>query len=120
VYLIATWTSEVVAKAGAEVVGPCSSCADALVLLEKEHVDAAILDIGLSDGLVFPVARKLAAEWTPFIFLTGYPDSIVPAEFAAAPVVTKPLDGHPLCERLARLLASSAMLPSDRGVSGNP
>jgi CheY-like chemotaxis protein len=63
---------EVLTDAGYEVV-PADSVTDALSTLSYQRVDAAVLDIELRDGPVFPVADTLAALGTPFLFPDGAP-----------------------------------------------
>ena len=69
---------------GGVVAGPVASAAAALHLLDVMRVDAAILDAHLEDGEASPIAERLMAGSTPFIFhsatgiprglLAGYPD----------------------------------------------
>ena len=111
-YLIAVTVCEALQQAGAEVVGPYPSCQQSLAVIEKERVDVAILDIALTDGTVFPVARKLAHSGTPFMFLTGYDSHGVPGEFPSAPHMIKPVHLDELCQRVAMLVTEPAAQPS--------
>ena len=62
--------------AGAVVVGPAPSVAQALALIETEPaIDAAILDVNLGGEMAFPVADALQRRDCPFVFTTGYSDS---------------------------------------------
>jgi CheY-like chemotaxis protein len=97
----AVWT---LAGAGAEVVGPFPSCAEALAGLARTEVDAAVLDIWLADGEVYPVAGELARRHVPFLFLTGYAEDIVPHEFQDAPHLLKPCSRAVLVQHVADLL----------------
>lgn len=56
---------EALGDAGFRVV-PAYSVADALSSLASHTVDAAILDVELRDGPVFPVADQMAARGIPF------------------------------------------------------
>jgi DNA-binding response OmpR family regulator len=118
-YLVAMPVCETLQQAGAEVIGPFPTSAQCLAAMEGQQIDAAVLDIGLADGLVFPVARQLVDEGTPFVFLTGYGEDTVPREFADAPLLLKPLGLGQLCEHLARLLGEPAR-PSHSGDSDSP
>ena len=102
-YLVALPVCEAMVEAGARIVGPYASCAEALAAAETGHIDAAVLDIGLSDGWVFPLARKLQQARIPFLFMTGYGPEVIPPEFAGVPMLLKPAHVDLLCERLARL-----------------
>jgi DNA-binding NtrC family response regulator len=74
------------------VVGPVATVAEALELLEGQHVAAAILDSQLADGDVTPLARELSARGVPFVIHTG---TRLPPELASSlpnvPVVMKPV-----------------------------
>ena len=73
-----------------EVAGTIS---DGLRLLAVDSFDAAVLDVNLSGETSFRVADELIARGLPFVFATGYGESIViPDRFHAVPVVSKPYD----------------------------
>jgi len=76
------------------VVGPAAQLGRALALVQAAAVlDGAVLDINLNGQFCFPAAAALLARSVPFIFLTGYDNrGIIPAEFAAAPVLPKSID----------------------------
>jgi CheY-like chemotaxis protein len=60
-----------VEDANGEVVGPAATVREALELLSRAKVDAAILDANLPDGDVTPVAEELIARGIPIIINTG-------------------------------------------------
>ena len=71
--------------------------ADAERLLEMDRFDVAVLDVNLSGETSFGVADRLSALDLPFVFATGYGETIVvPERFRAVPVVSKPYDGAAL------------------------
>lgn len=92
--------------AGGVVVGPAASVKEALALLENHPVDAAILDVNLSDRDVSPVAELLIARGVPIIFHTGLglPDELS-AKFPNLIVHLKPLVPEQLIRQLAALIA---------------
>lgn len=68
-------------------------------------VDAAILDVRISNRWTFDFARLLRDRKVPFVFATGYPDMpVLSEEFADVPVVSKPYTGKQLIEALASVL----------------
>ena len=90
-YMIADDITQALVAAGAEVLGPVASAADAAELIAGGgRIDAAILDINLRDGAVFPAADTLAERNIPFAFATGYEQWSLPERFQGRPVVEKP------------------------------
>ncbi len=92
--------------AGGVVVGPAATVAEALALLERNLVAAAILDVNLCDRDISPVAELLLARGVPVIFHTGLgvPEELS-ARFSNLVVHLKPLDPEQLIRQLAGLLA---------------
>ena len=60
--------------------------------LAGQEFDAAILDINIHGQKSYPVARVLMERGVPFVFASGYGDTLNPDEFAQVPAVTKPYD----------------------------
>ena len=92
--------------AGATVFGPVSHVERAIEVLTESSLtlDIAVLDINLNGQMVFPAATLLAKQGTPFVFLTGYENASVPAEFAQTPCLTKPCDNAALLKALASVV----------------
>ena len=79
-YLIALEVENALLDAGCVVVGPFASVRDALDALKVEKVDAALLDVNVGIEMVFPVAHLLEKAGTPFLFVTGYGQAILPRD----------------------------------------
>jgi DNA-binding response OmpR family regulator len=62
---------EVLLDAGADKVQACRTVEDALRVSESEGISAAVLDVRIGADSIAPVARRLAARGTPFLFYTG-------------------------------------------------
>jgi len=89
---------------GYAVSGPTGRVDAALALVERDAPDLAVLDINLGDADSFPIADRLTARGTPFLFLTGYdPRMIVPERFSACAVVSKPFAADKLRAALIEL-----------------
>lgn len=88
-----------------EVVGPVASVGEALALLAREDVHAAILDVRLVDGDVAPIASALLERGKVVVFHTASP---VPAEiidrYGEMVVCPKPMASDHVVLRLASLI----------------
>lgn len=58
-------------NAGGIVLGPAISVREALTIIEKDRVEAAILDVNLPDGDVGPVISALAQKGILLLIHTG-------------------------------------------------
>lgn len=97
--LIAEALTGLLEQHGVVVVGPVAGIEDAMNLADAERLDGAILDVRLGRGSdTFPVAERLAHRAVPFIFVTAYDDSILPAGLAGRPLLHKPIDPAALAE----------------------
>lgn len=67
-YLLADDVRGALANAGAEVVGPVPSVEQAAQLVEREQIDAALLDVNLRGEMVFAIAEMLSERRVPFAF----------------------------------------------------
>jgi CheY-like chemotaxis protein len=71
-YLVAATACDMLEEFGAVIVGPAVTVAQALALVEKEAIDAALLDINLYGESSMGVAAQLEARSIPIVFATGY------------------------------------------------
>jgi DNA-binding response OmpR family regulator len=69
--LIAFSLEDIFEEEGYRVVGPFSSCADALAWMAAERPDLAIVDVILRDGSCAEVARELRRRDVPFMIYSG-------------------------------------------------
>lgn len=80
-------------KLGATVLGPTATLEEAMALVATaERIDAAVLDIKLFDGAVYPLADALHKRGVPFVFATGYEKSVIPTRYARVLVFQKPVE----------------------------
>lgn len=96
---LATLFAEVLGSAGYEVIA-ADSVTDALSTLRYQQVDAAVLDIELRDGPVFPVADRLATQGTPFLFASAVYAQMVPRQHQGTPFIGKPFEIATLLARV--------------------
>lgn len=104
-FIVALDLEQVLHDLGCVVLGPLATMADALALLQAERPDLALLDIGLRDGLVTPLARHLAELGVPFALMTGYSLGRLPEPaLQAAPCLSKPYQLNELVAMLLHLV----------------
>ncbi|ENZ80481.1 MULTISPECIES: HWE histidine kinase domain-containing protein [Caulobacter] len=96
--LVAMELARVLTAAGAVVVGPVGTIAEAMDLVDAALIDRAVLDVNLGGQPVTPVARALSRRLIPFVYLTGYQDPDVDG----GPVLRKPVATSALLGALAR------------------
>jgi DNA-binding response OmpR family regulator len=91
--------------AGAEVIGPSLTLAEAFALASRENLSAAILDFRLGRDTVRPVARQLAARDIPFLFYTGQVEAeSIRRQWPLCKVISKPAPLRTLVAAVAALL----------------
>jgi CheY-like chemotaxis protein len=92
-YLLARKIAGELATLGVEAIGPVGTVKQALDLVEHSgHLDGAVLDIKLRDGVVYPVAEALRARGVPFVFTTGYSEHAIPDRYKDIARYEKPFD----------------------------
>jgi CheY-like chemotaxis protein len=99
--LIGLMLADVLEELGSAVLGPAATVSEAIALVEREPVTAALLDLNLRGETVYPVADRLAAAGIPFVFITGYGHSQLVRRHAGVPVLTKPFGPRQLAEMIA-------------------
>jgi PAS domain S-box-containing protein len=90
--LVAMMIQECLAEFGYQVVGPIRTASEAAARAKDGPLEAAVLDINLGDGAVYPIADMLAARGVPFVFVTGYDADSVDARFRKIPILQKPIE----------------------------
>jgi CheY-like chemotaxis protein len=101
--LVAMLVEDALLDAGALVIGPAATVAEALALLDLETPDAAVLDLNLAGETSTPVADALALRGIPFVVATGYGADGLPPGHITVPVLAKPYDPDDLTAALTRL-----------------
>jgi len=101
--LVAMMMEDLLTDLGIEVIGPYGSLAEAMVAARGGDFDAAILDVNLDGGTVYPLAHFLSEHDVPFAFVTGYEPSTIDSRFRGVPVLQKPVERQTLSELLAHI-----------------
>ncbi|EIM30387.1 response regulator [Microvirga lotononidis] len=88
--LVSMLIEDMVGDCGGYVVGPAATFEQAIAIALDEDLDLAILDVNVAGLVVYPVADILRHRGIPFMFVTGYDSSIVPARYQHERVLMKP------------------------------
>jgi len=108
-FLISDDISVTFARLGVSTIGPAHTLEGAMLLLESSaKVDGAVLDINLQGQMVFPLADALRKRCVPFVFATGYSQSVIPERFQAVPRCEKPVDPAKVLHALFAVASRSA------------
>lgn len=108
-YLLADELRTELLEAGAVVIGPAATLADAIALLQDApRVDGAVLDLNLGGEMAYPLADLLLGRNAPFIFTTGYDATAIPARFSSAPRCEKPVDMKRVAQAIGRVIHDAA------------
>jgi len=74
---------------------------NALTIAQTQTFNAALLDVVLKDGKVYPVVRALQQKGVRCIFITGHLPEELPAEFANLRCLEKPFDETAVIDAIA-------------------
>lgn len=85
----------------AEVVGPVGTHTAALALIEREHIDAAVIDLNLRGSQTDALGLELGRRRIPFLIATGYDKT---SHTLTAPVLNKPFTPERFIAVLSSLL----------------
>jgi len=103
-YTVGIQTASIVEEAGYSVAGPEASVDAAQKVLGRQKIDLALLDVNLGGEMVFPIAEMLDAMRIPYIFVTSYSASAIPARYRHYPIVQKPYSPGLLIAQMHQLL----------------
>ncbi len=105
--LVAMELAAVVEDAGHVVIGPASTCAQALELAASHAPHIALLDGNLNGERIDEVADILSAQGIAFGFVSGYGKEHLPASHGHRPMAAKPFLPFEI-ENLLRVLVSES------------
>jgi len=90
-WLIAQELCEALREQHATVIGPAATLNQAMKFIESsQNIDAAVLNIELADGDVFPAAERLDDRGVSIVFYSGYSADVLAPRFADCPMWSKP------------------------------
>lgn len=91
-FLIAMDMEQMLRSMGAGAIDLATTVSDALASLDRAKPDLVLLDLKLQSETTHPVVDVLRKRGVPFVLMTGYDASAIPAPFRDLPLVRKPLD----------------------------
>jgi CheY-like chemotaxis protein len=123
--IIAMTAEDMLEELGCTVAATAANLSEALAAAEAGGFDLALLDINLNGRESLPVAARLRAAGTPFVFTTGYGAAGSGSDYADVPLVTKPYQMADLKRAMTAALGRYALsisapvhFPSPRGGGG--
>ena len=102
-YYIADDLRRTLSKAGASVVGPVPTLAQAQELLEFGEFDCAVIDLNLQGESAASLADRLLEQGHSFAIATGYGSPAVPEHLKHVPRIEKPFDSASLLRLVGQL-----------------
>lgn len=106
-FIVALDLSDMMQDLGFAVEGPYATVADGARALENARPDAAILDVQLADGEVFPLADVLVRLGVPIIFHSGHADSnALLSRYPGARSASKPCAANLIATYLVQVTAA--------------
>jgi CheY-like chemotaxis protein len=107
-YLAAESICDLVRDHGFEVAAIVGTLEKALTAARHTALDGAVLDINLHGVNSFPICALLRERGIPFLFVTGYPDTVLPPELGASDLLTKPVEASTFHLALDTMVAGIA------------
>jgi CheY-like chemotaxis protein len=102
--MIAGLIETTLGEAGCLIVGPFATLEQAFETLERERLDAALLDIRLNGRDVYAVADALNTRGIPFIFISGFTQKQMPPGYRKCPYIAKPFTPDAILALLAKVV----------------
>jgi len=104
--VVGSFTVDILADLGCEVVGPAPNMASARKFIEEGQFDAALMDVHIRGERVFPLCEMLEAQNVPFIFTSGYADWSMPDKWNGRPRLQKPYTVGQVEEAITKLFGA--------------
>lgn len=113
-FLVLSELEALLRDAGADCILSCRTLGEAAAMLDGRKPAVALLDVRIGQDSVAPLARRLAASGTPFLFYTGQigGDRML-AEWRDRPLLSKPSTSHQIVSAVADLVRQESA-PSRR------
>jgi DNA-binding response OmpR family regulator len=103
--LIGSLLVDVLEGEGATVLGPFPSLQLASAALSSQWPDAALLDVNLLDGEVYPLALRLQESEVPYVLFSATNPAEVPASLRPRAFLKKPASARDIVGAITGMLA---------------
>ena len=103
--MIAGLIESILSAAGWSVVGPVATLERALETIERERIDAALLDARINGRDVYAVADVLMRRRIPFIFVSGFTRKQMPPRYRDCAYIAKPFTPDAILALLDEVVA---------------
>ncbi len=110
--MIAMLLELVLQNADCAVVGPAASVGSALRLIERQKLDAAVLDFRLGDDDSGEIMDLLDQRGVPFLLMTGQSMADLPAKLRHLNLLAKPFEPEALVEAVEKILSAPVRMGS--------
>src|SRR5262245_23152953 len=102
--MIAALLESILAEAGCSIVGPVPTVNRAMETIERDEIDAAVLDVRVNGDEVYPIADRLRESHIPIVFVTGYSQQDLRAGYRHHAYISKPFDPEAVVTQLEKVL----------------
>ena len=103
--MISALIEMIVGDAGCLIVGPVGTLKRALEIIEREPLDAALLDVRINGHDIYAVADALSTRGIPFIFVSGFARTQLPPRFRHCAHIAKPFSPDTILTLLNEVVA---------------
>jgi DNA-binding NtrC family response regulator len=110
--MIAMVLELVLQNADCAVVGPVASVRGALRLIERQELDAAVLDFRLGDDDSGEIMDVLDERGVPFLLMTGQSMADLPTKLRHLNLLAKPFEPEALVEAVEKILSAPVRMGS--------
>src|SRR5262249_42254672 len=94
--LVALDMQSMLSSAGCAIIGPVGSIEDAKRTIEREEIDAALVDVNLQGKSIDALLVELKENDIPFAFVTGYGAKVLSKTFEETVTISKPFSADQL------------------------
>jgi len=102
--MIAGLIESILGAAGWSVVGPVATLERALETIDREQLDAALLDVRVNGHDAYAVADVLIERGVPFIFVSGFSRKQIPPGYRDCAYIAKPFMPDAILARLEEVV----------------